>query len=443
LVVVWQRNRGPDMGWVVKADIVADWIRHSQSGNGREARRAFRGHPIAHVSLAMIWFLVGLIAPAGAGGLQSDPPVSTLRAFVQSIADETGHPADRTPDVARVPSGEDEAFAALRDFARMIETEQTSDNSATVKVAEADNAFDALREFLQKGGAGEQPQAPKASAPRPTKAAPKAPPPVEATYVGSKVCLGCHATQADVFSHTIMGRLQTQGKLQCETCHGPGSAHVKAGGGRGVGGIISFRADDPARTAEENNGICLGCHERGERTYWQGSVHETRGLACTNCHTIMKSVSAHSQLKTAFQPETCFQCHKDKRAQMFRPAHMPIREGKVVCSDCHNPHGSITEALLREDSINDNCYKCHAEKRGPFLFEHAPVRENCLNCHDPHGSINEFSLKMSRPRLCYECHTIGHTQSGPNSMFTMGRACQNCHTQIHGSNSPAGGALQR
>jgi DmsE family decaheme c-type cytochrome len=158
----------------------------------------------------------------------------------------------------------------------------------------------------------------------------------------------------------------------------------------------------------------------------------------------MRAVSAQNQLKTAFQPDTCFQCHKDRRAQMYRSSHMPMREGKIVCADCHNPHGSTTEALLRQDSINDNCYTCHAEKRGPFLFEHAPVRENCLNCHDPHGSINEFSLKMSRPRLCFECHSIGHGEAtGPNSNFTMGRSCQNCHTMIHGSNSPAGAALQR
>ncbi|MGP0094458.1 MAG: DmsE family decaheme c-type cytochrome [Xanthobacteraceae bacterium] len=214
--------------------------------------------------------------------------------------------------------------------------------------------------------------------------------------------------------------------------------------GRSVGGIISFRPSDPGRTAEENNRICLGCHERGERTYWQGSVHEERGLVCTNCHTLMKAVSAQHQLKTAFQPDTCFQCHKDRRAQMFRSSHMPLREGKIVCSDCHNPHGSTTESLLKADSINDNCYKCHAEKRGPFLFEHAPVRENCLNCHDPHGSINEFSLKMSRPRLCYECHTIGHGQTGAlNNQFNVGRSCQNCHTLIHGSNSPAGAVFQR
>jgi len=124
---------------------------------------------------------------------------------------------------------------------------------------------------------------------------------------------------------------------------------------------------------------------------------------------------------------------------------MPLREGKMTCSNCHNPHGSATEAMLKENSINDTCYKCHAEKRGPFLFEHAPVRENCLSCHDPHGSNTENMLKVSRPRLCAECHGMGHGSlaNGPRTVETFGRSCQNCHTAIHGSNSPSGALLQR
>jgi DmsE family decaheme c-type cytochrome len=214
--------------------------------------------------------------------------------------------------------------------------------------------------------------------------------------------------------------------------------------GSSIGGIISFRKDDPSRRVEDNNAICLNCHERGERTYWNGSVHESRAVACTQCHTIMKPVSVKFALKMENEPPICFQCHQDKRAQILRSSHMPLREGKITCSDCHNPHGTATEALLRENSINDNCYKCHAEKRGPFLFEHAPVRENCLNCHDPHGSNNEYMLKVSRPRLCAECHGFGHgLTSGPLAVQTMARSCQNCHNQVHGTNSPAGALLHR
>ena len=134
--------------------------------------------------------------------------------------------------------------------------------------------------------------------------------------------------------------------MECENCHGPGSAHVKAGGGRGVGGILSFGKDDP-RPVEESNGVCLGCHQRGERTYWAGSIHETRGVACTNCHTVMKNVSRKHNLKTAVEVETCFQCHKLQRAQIQYSSHMPIREGKMTCTNCHNPHGSATEKLIR------------------------------------------------------------------------------------------------
>jgi DmsE family decaheme c-type cytochrome len=222
-------------------------------------------------------------------------------------------------------------------------------------------------------------------------------------------------------------------------------AYVRAADGSSPGGIVSFRKEDPSRRVEENNAICLGCHERGERTYWSGSTHDVRGVACTECHTVMRPVSRKFALKTENEMDTCFQCHKDRRAQILRSAHMPLREGKMTCTNCHNPHGSATEGLLKESSINETCYKCHAEKRGPFLFEHAPVRENCLSCHDPHGSNTEYMLKVSRPRLCAECHGMGHGSlaNGPRTVETFGRSCQNCHTNIHGSNSPSGALLQR
>ncbi len=351
------------------------------------------------------------------------------------------------------PQTPDPAFAALRDYVQSIKADEPAQvvadgsGAAGFKVAEATNLMDYLS-GLGSGGNGNGGAAPLAAPAAPKAVSkgvqPKAPE-VAASYVGSKVCAGCHTSHIEAFKETLMGKLFLQGKLQCETCHGPGSAHAKAGGGRGVGGIISFRKDDVAREPKENNAICLGCHEKGDRTYWNGSTHEMRDLACTNCHTIMKRVSVKFQLRTVLEPDTCFQCHKDRRAQMARSSHMPLREGKVVCTDCHNPHGSQTEALLRADSINDTCYKCHAEKRGPFLFEHLPVRENCLNCHDPHGSINEYLLKVSRPRLCAECHSLGHSGwgNGINAVQAMSRSCNNCHTMVHGTNSPSGALLQR
>ena len=276
-----------------------------------------------------------------------------------------------------------ERLAALRGYAQQI----------NVPVARADDqTVAALRAFAQRVGT-DQPQSTKTL----TKVAA-----VDraATFVGSAKCATCHSALISEFKKTLMGKIGVarKGTMECENCHGPGSEHVRLGGGRGVGGILSFGKDDP-RSVEERNGICLGCHQKGERTYWAGSVHETRGVACTNCHTVMKNVSRKHNLKKRVEAEVCYQCHKLKRAQMQFSSHMPVREGKITCTNCHNPHGSITEKLIRAASVNQLCYNCHAEKRGPFLYEHAPVRESCLNCHKPHGSNYENLLKVARPRL--------------------------------------------
>ncbi len=273
-----------------------------------------------------------------------------------------------------------------------------------------------------------------------------------ATYVGSQVCLKCHRSQYGNFEQTLHGEIflhhprDSQEKQGCESCHGPGSKHAKtkAEDSGEPGDIISFGKDAP-RPVAERNAICLSCHERGQRTYWDGSVHQTRDLACTNCHQIMEKVSVKFQLLKSTEPEVCFQCHKDIRAKMVNSSHMPLMNGTIVCSSCHNPHGSATDKLLVEASVNETCYKCHADKRGPFLWEHEPVRENCLNCHNPHGSVYEYMLNQQRPRLCQMCHMgPGHGNPGnPMTVQSINRSCQNCHTFIHGSNSPAGELFQR
>ena len=347
--------------------------------------------------------------------------LSDLRSFVQATATATAQDAD---------------VASLKNFLG----NKPAPQSATVKVA-ANTLFDALQQWsgqpAPEVAAEAQAQAPAARAKTARAAA-------EATLVDDKVCSTCHAAQTAEFKKTLMGKIgeQKKGLFNCQNCHGAGSEHVKLGGGRGVGGILSFGASDP-RTNEEKNAICTGCHQKGERTYWAGSVHQTRDLACTNCHTVMKNVSRKHNLKTSAEMETCFQCHKLQRAQMQYSSHMPVREGKITCSDCHNPHGSVTEKLIRAASVNENCYKCHAEKRGPMLWEHAPVRENCLNCHNPHGSNYENLLKVARPRICHECHAFAHGSNGfngaaPGSAYVLQNGCGNCHSNIHGSNHPNG-----
>jgi DmsE family decaheme c-type cytochrome len=206
--------------------------------------------------------------------------------------------------------------------------------------------------------------------------------------------------------------------------------------------------------------------------HWEGSIHATNHLACSDCHNPMEKASVNSLLAKQSIVETCVQCHQQQRHEFMKRSHMPVLEGKMSCVDCHNPHGTVTRPLLKADSVNDVCYTCHAEKRGPFIWEHAPVRESCINCHFPHGSNQDKLLRASRPQLCIQCHfATNHpsilynssmTQGGGGSILNnpgnavaninpgaannsrvMGRSCQNCHSMIHGSNHPAGQRFQR
>ena len=273
-------------------------------------------------------------------------------------------------------------------------------------------------------------------------------------YVGPEVCKACHQEAYEKFSHTKMGRLflhQPRGTteaLACENCHGPGQAHVNEGGGKGKGGLITFAKND-LTPVDKRNAVCLGCHTKGNRIFWKGSAHESRDVACTNCHKVMEQHSPRANLAKESEIEMCGTCHLQKRATQMRSSHMPLREGKMTCTSCHNPHGTVTPALLRENSLNDTCLRCHTEKRGPFLWTHAPVQESCANCHNPHGSNHENMLIVAKPRLCQQCHVESRHPTNPygrdtaSLKFVMGRACVSCHAIIHGSNHPAGHAFTR
>ena len=270
-------------------------------------------------------------------------------------------------------------------------------------------------------------------------------------YVGSEVCLGCHSAVKAKYEHTIHARVLTpqagRNELMtrsCEACHGPGQAHVEAGGGRN-NGLVAFRSETPEAVAQEN-AVCLTCHAGGKRIYWEGSPHQSSDVACTTCHTLMESVSPEFQLARPTQTATCAQCHLLPRSQMQHNAHHPVREDKVACGSCHNPHGTLSDSLMIQPTINEECYTCHADKRGPFMWEHAPVDEDCTTCHVPHGTGRPGMLKAGVPRLCQQCHTFSRHPSEPHdptARFVLGSACLNCHTNIHGSNHPSGTFLTR
>ncbi len=209
-----------------------------------------------------------------------------------------------------------------------------------------------------------------------------------ATYVGSQTCAECHPEITRDFKTADHARLVAKGTnaiaTGCESCHGPGSLHNASGGAP---------------------------------------------------HTI---VNPHRS------PETCFQCHLDKQGQFRLPYHHLVLEGKVTCSDCHNPHkwsaikGGGTSLLTQQET----CYQCHTVQRGPFVYEHEALREGCTICHQPHGSVNNKMLVARNANLCLSCHFQPQTRAGiiliggrDHTSFLSRGTCWSagCHEAIHGS----------
>ena len=276
------------------------------------------------------------------------------------------------------------------------------------------------------------------------------------TAGGADTCLGCHNDpRMLVIFKTAHGQQadprSPMASLQCEACHGAGGEHSDRRQIHEAHPPITTFGASAAATASDQNAICVGCHVKDVSLAWTGSVHERNETACVACHAIHSTMDP-VQLRTG-QAGVCFDCHKKQRSASLKPSAHPIRFNAMVCTDCHDPHAGVSEGQLTHNTVNELCLSCHAEYRGPVLFDHPPVSEDCSLCHEPHGSIHPALLTRRPPLLCQSCHSQrGHPSlsftndslAGANpSAMVIGRSCMNCHTQVHGSNHPSGFNLMR
>ena len=275
---------------------------------------------------------------------------------------------------------------------------------------------------------------------------------------GADTCITCHGVPETLAIFQTKHGVPTdpgspfgQGQLQCEACHGPGGEHAsRVRRGQERPPITSFGSDDSTSISAQN-GMCLDCHDGEVGFGWHSGPHNVDEVACANCHEIHAPRDA--VLQTSTQTDVCFDCHQLQRSETLKAFSHPFFEGKMACTGCHSPHGDTVATTFARQTINDTCYQCHAEKRGPFLWEHAPVSEDCALCHSPHGSNHPGMLTRRAPLLCQSCHSqSGHPSvayqddglaGGTPSRFMLGESCLNCHSQVHGSNHPSGSKLLR
>jgi len=264
-------------------------------------------------------------------------------------------------------------------------------------------------------------------------------------YVGAEACKACHEDvykQWETTPHwkTTLESREGPSHQGCEACHGPGKAHVDGGGD--ITKIFNFKGLPAADTSKR----CLGCHVYDEEhSNFARQAHNINNVSCIDCHDVHHPKQRQYLLAKASQPLLCFSCHQDIRVEFTKPYRHRVVEGLVKCTDCHNQHGGFLTKQLRATAAQDTvCFKCHVDKAGPFVHEHAPIKtEGCVICHVPHGSTNPRLLKRSQINLlCLECHTLTIDSGAPgvpsfHNQSAKYQACTMCHAAIHGSNFDA------
>lgn len=289
-------------------------------------------------------------------------------------------------------------------------------------------------------------------------------------YVGTETCTTCHQDQTNHFAKTAHAKLADQPTWKnkttgCESCHGPGREHVEAGGDKTK--IRNFSN----LTAKQSSETCLQCHAgREEHNNYRRGEHWRNDVGCIDCHSshspstgLNKAASitflanenrekpgfATTKLLRASETQLCLQCHTETKHQFQQPSHHKVLEGAMKCGDCHNPHGGFEQKQGRTAvGVDAACLKCHTDKQGPFVYEHAPVKtEGCASCHVPHGSANPRMLRTNRvAQLCLECHSQNlhngqlfggaTTATGPTKNLNQQYAdCTVCHVKVHGSHT--------
>lgn len=268
-----------------------------------------------------------------------------------------------------------------------------------------------------------------------------------ATYVGSETCQTCHEDIAKAFAknpHAVVDKKKGWETKACESCHGPGSKHAES---TSPADIVNPAKLTPA-AADQG---CLKCHLNSPTH--SGRIrggHARNQVSCTACHAVHKGMEALHPRRLQSINKQCAECHNEVWAQFAaRPHTHPLAQGGMACTDCHNPHGSFLARSIQTVSANEpNCLKCHGDKRGPFTFEHAPVRlEGCTACHEPHGSTNPHQLTRAEVRyVCLECHANINNAATAKAGVLGGvppafhdlrspryRNCTICHIKVHGS----------
>ncbi|MGC9940474.1 MAG: multiheme c-type cytochrome [Verrucomicrobiota bacterium] len=244
--------------------------------------------------------------------------------------------------------------------------------------------------------------------------------------------------------------------VQCESCHGPGSAHVSLLGD-------TNNPNWPSISVSEAVGDCNQCHDAAPYhaygTEWLNSVHAVTttdpagNASCVGCHTaygfIARVGGITNNVNLSYMPIDCQACHEPHGAtvptnnpHMIRTlASVTLQDGTVVtnggegllCMECHQSREKAATAATTYASHfgphhgpqADMLEGVNGYNYGGVIpsSDHASISNTCVACHMQ-------IIPSSDPGFLHAgSHTfeVAWNSGGTNSPEYLTAACQQCH----------------
>lgn len=250
----------------------------------------------------------------------------------------------------------------------------------------------------------------------------------------SQVCLDCHDDQEESLKgspHQLTAEAHIGPGLAvgCIGCHSGWEQHIDDPSPENITIPSELQLADIVET-------CGKCHQTPHQVAMASTdPHGRAGITCTSCHTIHNNRAPH--LVKDDTENFCGTCHSSVRAEFEERSAHPLVANNIRCTDCHNI-GGVQDPLYAAGH-DWKCQTCHPEKSGPFLYEHPVVYSylvngsGCVECHQPHGSPNDRLLRQPDDGLCFQCHGIPPKHMVEHDGIATNYACAYCHSDIHGS----------
>ncbi len=116
-----------------------------------------------------------------------------------------------------------------------------------------------------------------------------------------------------------------------------------------------------------------------------------RDKQCGACHSIQRQgdwIQGTPELRAPID-QLCARCHQPPQ-QPF--VHGPV--ATVSCQICHEHHSSAFPHLLKTAPAVELCARCHQGATFTTREQHQQYGDrSCVECHDPHASTRQFLLR--------------------------------------------------